>query len=346
MMNYAEIRAHLRLPLYETLQPGIILTMQNSIYALEHYEFIRISGADSRSFLQGQVSCNTELLSAEHSLSGALCNLKGRVVADFRLVQIGEEFILQCAAGMASKIHETLSKYAVFSKVELEQLSPESSSSPRVLGIIGESVDAALAVLGLKLPASPDAVSQGADCTVVRLPGSAQRIEIWFHELAAASAFLASPDLAVSSELQAWSRAEIEAGIIHVTPELSEQHTPQLLNYDISGLIDFKKGCYTGQEIVARMFYRGTAKKRLFLASANQEIDSNSRVVERSGVDAKEAESSGGEILAFSNYQTPALLLAILASESAQSGQEYRLSDQPSSEVRIQSLPYAGKPAD
>lgn len=347
-MNYAEIRAHLRLPLYETQQPCIILTMQNSIYSLEHYEFIRISGTDSRSFLQGQVSCNTELLSAERSLSGALCNLKGRVIADFRLVQIGEQIILQCAAGMANKIHGTLSKYAVFSKVELELLSEGSGSSPspQALGIIGDSVDAALAALQLELPDSPDALSQGADCTVVRLTGSAKRIEIWFHEMAAMSAFLARPGLAISSALQAWSRAEIEAGIIHVTPELSEQYTPQLLNYDISGLIDFKKGCYTGQEIVARMFYRGTAKKRLFLASSNHEISNSSRVVERSDVDSKGVESSGSEILAFSNYETPALLLTILASEPAESGQEYRLSDQPGSEVRVQSLPYAEQSAD
>ena len=116
-MNYAEFCQHLRPPLYETPQPSIILTMQNTIYVLESYEFIRIRGADRISFLQGQLSCNTELLSAERSLVGALCNLKGRVIADFRLLEIREDIILQCAAGMADKIYATLSKYAVFSKV-------------------------------------------------------------------------------------------------------------------------------------------------------------------------------------------------------------------------------------
>jgi hypothetical protein len=323
--------------------------MQNNIYALENYEFIRISGADRINFLQGQVSCNTELLAPGRSLSGALCNLKGRVIADFRLVQhgeLGEDIIMQCAAGMADKILATLSKYAVFSKVELEKLGGEASSTPLALGVIGDSVDAALGVLQLRLPGSLDEVSQSAACSVIRLPGSAKRVEIWFHELTAKSAFLDSSDLILSSELQAWHRAEIETGIIHVTPELSEEYTPQLLNYDISGLIDFMKGCYTGQEIVARMFYRGTAKKRLFLANSSHTISENSRVIDQSSAASAGAKSNGSEILAFNNYASPSLLLAVLASESAESGQEYRLSDQLGSEVRIQSLPYAEKIAD
>lgn len=320
--------------------------MQNSIYALQNYEFIRISGPDSTSFLQGQLSCNTELLSATRSLSGALCNLKGRVIADFRLVKIGEDIVMQCAAGMADKILATLNKYAVFSKVDLELLNCESSSTPAALGLIGDGVDVALNALQLELPKVSDAVSQGADCSVIRLPGPAKRIEIWFHSAAAKSAFLSSLDLTISDELAPWSRADIEAGIIHVTPELSEEYTPQLLNYDISGLVDFKKGCYTGQEIVARMFYRGTAKKRLFLAGSSQTIAKDSRVVAQSSVDSAGTESGGSKILAFNNDATPSLLLAILASESAESGQKYQLSDQPGSEVHVQSLPYAEKVAD
>ncbi len=334
-MNYAEFCQHLRPPLYETPQPSIILTMQNTIYVLESYEFIRISGADRISFLQGQLSCNTKLLSAERSLVGALCNLKGRVIADFRLLEIREDIILQCAAGMADKIYATLSKYAVFSKVELELLSSKSTSTPVAFGILSDSVDAALSTLQLKLPGSYGEVSQSPDCSVIRLPGPAKRVEIWFHHLAAKSAFLNSSDLSISCELQAWHRAEIETGIIHVTPQLSEEYTPQLLNYDISGLIDFKKGCYTGQEIVARMFYRGTAKKRLYLACSNYPISESSRVVADSSDDSTKTKSSGSAILAYSNVETPALLLAVLAGESAKEEQEYRLSDQPGSAVRI-----------
>ncbi len=309
--------------------------MQNNISSLDHYDFIRVSGADTLSFLQGQLSCNTELLSPQRSLRGALCNLKGRVVADFRLLALGDDCLLQCAQGMASTILATLSKYAVFSKVTLEQLDKGVDASPNALGLSAANVDAALGALGLTLPESTDAVSEGEACSVIRLSGTAKRIELWFHNASAKANFLSSTDFALSEDLLAWERADIETGVIHVTKELSEEYTPQLLNYDISGLIDFKKGCYTGQEIVARMYYRGTAKKRLYLAGANADVSAQSRVVKEG-----EPDSTGFEILRYSNSEGSSLFLTILASEAVEAGEKFLLSDQPGSELRIQSLPY------
>lgn len=313
--------------------------MQNSITSLDHYEFIRISGADTLKFLQGQVSCNTELLSAGVSLTGALCNLKGRVIADFRLLAVGEDCLMQCAEHMASPILATLSKYAVFSKVRLERLDPTAEAQPAVLGACGEAVDAAMTTLGIALPASRDGVSAGPDCRVIRLPGPTRRVELWFHSDRARANFLTTTDCEYDAEGQAWLRAEIESGVIHVTEELSEEYTPQLLNYDISGLIDFKKGCYTGQEIVARMYYRGTAKKRLYLVSSSEPVSAESRLVFEGG-----AEGAGGEILRCSVSEAPALMLAILASDEVESGRRLQLSDRPGSQLSVRSLPYAESP--
>ncbi len=314
--------------------------MQNSIFPLDHYEYIRVSGADTVSFLQGQLSCNTELLSAQRSLTGALCNLKGRVIADFRLLAQGEGCIMQCAEGMADAILATLSKYAVFSKVQLERLDGEIATRPGALGLIGAAVEPGLRLLGLALPETTDAVTEGEACSVIRLPGPAKRIELWFHSSAAKADFLSRAGLELSGDLRAWQRADIESGVIHVTKELSEEYTPQLLNYDISGLIDFKKGCYTGQEIVARMFYRGTAKKRLYLASSSVKIDDGCRVVTQSEAES-ELDSAGSEILRFSNSEAPFLLLAVLASDAVESGVRLQLSGQAGSEVSVRSLPYA-----
>lgn len=312
--------------------------MQTNLYPLDHYEFIRISGADSLSFLQGQVSCNTTLLSAERSLNGALCNLKGRVIADFRLLQLGEDCLMQCTAGMAQPILDTLGKYAVFSKVELEQL--EGDTAPVALGLIDEAADEGLAQLEMTLPGEANGVCQSDNCSVIRLSGPVDRIEVWFHNSAARDAFLASSGLEASEDLAPWQRADIEAGMIHVTPALSEEYTPQLLNYDISGLIDFKKGCYTGQEIVARMYYRGTAKKRLFLASSNIELSENSRVMTASEAKAAGSETAGGEVLSFSNNESGALLLAVLASDAVEAGERLMLAGEPESVILLQSLPY------
>jgi tRNA-modifying protein YgfZ len=333
----------------QAINPVSLCPMPNTYYSLAQHEFIRLSGVDSLRFLQGQVSCNTSLLSNTRSLTGALCNLKGRVIADFRLLQHEQYYLLQCSQGMAELVLATLAKYAVFSKLELTLLRQDDAAlpAPTAIGLIGDAVDAALLQLGLTLPESPDQLMQNADCSVIRIPAAQKRVEIWFHTAQSLPIFLDSLHLAPAEDLQTWQRADLAAGIIHVTPALSEEYTPQLLNYDISGLIDFKKGCYTGQEIVARMFYRGTAKKRLYLASCQQAVTEQSRVIsgnEEPPVSADESKS-GNEILAFSNSESPSLLLAILATETVDAGASFQLSDQNRSELTIQSLPYGTQPA-
>ncbi len=326
----------MRQPLHETKQSGIITTMQNSLCSLAHYEFIRISGTDGMRFLQGQLSCNTDLLTDERSLTGALCNLKGRVIADCRLLKHGEDIILQCAQGMAGKILATLSKYAVFSKVVLLQLPSGSDAAPVALGLLDEAVNEALNILGLTLPESANGVSSTAAHSVIRVAGTPARLEIWAHTADSANTLLAALKTEPSSDIEPWQRADIEAGIVHVTPPLSEEFTPEVLNYDLSGLIDFKKGCYTGQEVVARMYYRGTAKRRLQIASCTQAISESSKVVLGGGEEKSE------DILAFSNTgSTGPILLAILPLQHLDAAERMLLSDNPASEVRIRELPYS-----
>lgn len=310
--------------------------MQKRSYTLNNYEFIRIVGEDAIGFLQGQLSCNTELLSESRSLPGALCNIKGRVIADLRLLKVTEGLLLQCEQGMAHLVVETLAKYAVFSKVEIIELT---TGAPHVLGLMGENIEAALDVLGVSHPQSTDSVCQGSDCSAIRLAGPVSRVEVWFHSPQARDNFQNASGIEDSGDLLEWKRADIQAGVVHVNPEMSGEYTPQLLNYDISGLIDFKKGCYTGQEIVARMYYRGSAKKRMHLATASKPVSDASSVLtldeDGNGI-GKEA-----EILVYDNSEQPSLLLAILDSESVDSGRKFRLSDESGSEIIPQSLPYA-----
>lgn len=232
--------------------------------ALPHYEFIRISGPDTVTFLQGQVSCDVTALSAELSLSGALCNLKGRVIADFRLLRDGEDFLLQTQAGMAQVILAVLKKYAVFSKVDL-RLETQTAAT----GLLGEDCAATVEQLLGQVPERSNGVVQRDGISAIALAGSAPRFEIW-SQPAQHSSLQQQLQALPQGEAGDWLRQEMRAGILHVTPELSEQYTPQLLNYDISGVINFRKGCYTGQEVVARMYYRGKAKKRLYLLQTSQ----------------------------------------------------------------------------
>lgn len=309
--------------------------MINHAIDLNHYQFVRVSGSDAVSFLQGQISGNMELLSTQLSLPAALCNLKGRVIADFRVLKHGEDCLLQTVAGMATPIIETLSKYAVFSKVEIT-LEQQNLSA---IGFIGENCPHVLATLFDNCPTDKNQLKQTSDMSLINVAAGSGRFELWFHSVEARDKFFSNEKLVLDENLDAWNRDALSAGIVHITPQLSEKYTPQLLNYDISGVIDFNKGCYTGQEVVARMFYRGKAKKRLFLARSSQALSEHSQVVL-----ADEAESNSGEILGFSNSPDPEkgpnLLLAILDTGAVEDGVRFLLSEQQESVLEIQQLPY------
>lgn len=309
--------------------------MKNSAINLNHYQFVRVSGSDAVSFLQGQISANMDLLSQRQSLQAALCNLKGRVIADFRVLKHGDDCLLQMLAGMAVPVIEILSKYAVFSKVELT-LDEHSCSA---IGFIGESCPQVLSTIFGDCPTDENQLQHTSDMSLIKVAAGSGRFELWFHTPEARDKFLKSTDLVFDDSLQRWNREALAAGRVHISPGLSEKYTPQLLNYDISGVIDFNKGCYTGQEVVARMYYRGKAKKRLFLASSSHAISAHSEVV-----NIADAGSSAGEILGFSNGQGLAqeanLLLAVLSTGAVDDKARFTLSDQADSIVEIQQLPY------
>ena len=251
-------------------------------FALNQYRFIRAAGPDAKSFLQGQVTCDTSKISTTQSVRGALCNIQGRAIADFRALEIDGDIVLQVSSGLEDKILSILKKYAVFSKVTLT-----ADSALRALGLhIASSADSESlgALLGASLP-SPhsSAATLAGGCAIIatELDGQDVRgVELWGNNESLAAAHAKLSELATPGAIEAWIEAENLSGIAHITETMSEEFTPALLNYDISGVVDFKKGCYTGQEIVARMYYRSTPKKRLFALRAETALSAAFGIVE------------------------------------------------------------------
>ncbi|MEX0738002.1 MAG: hypothetical protein WD071_01540 [Pseudohongiella sp.] len=234
---------------------------------LDDFDIIAVSGPDSERFLQGQLSCNMDRLSPTRTLRAALCNLKGRVVADLRVVMHDDRLLLLCSAGMADIVLGTLQKYQVFFKTELQKVSEQFV----VLGLVGNEAAKALSAAGIHAPETRDACTVARGAAVIRIEESPAR---FYCVLSASHGELASTlsSGCQSGSEQDWRIADIRAGIAHIRPGQQDLYTPQLLNYDIDGTIDFKKGCYTGQEVVARMYYRAEAKKRLaYLALSNSQ---------------------------------------------------------------------------
>jgi len=238
--------------------PSAAETRHAWVAQLDDTDIIAVSGPDSERFLQGQLSCNMNRLSATQTLRAALCNLKGRVVADMRVIMHHERILLLCSAGMADIVLSTLNKYKVFFKTDLQNISDQFA----VLGLTGDGCAAALSARGIQAPEGEDSCTVAGGAAIVRVQDMPARF----------CCVLSGPDDELVSALsstcasgteQDWRLADIRAGIAHIRPGQQELYTPQVLNYDINGTIDYKKGCYTGQEVVARMYYRAEAKKRL-----------------------------------------------------------------------------------
>lgn len=303
---------------------------------LEHYDYVSFTGADARSFLQGQVTCNLDLLSAERSLHGALCNLKGRVIADFRLLETGaDEILMQTLAGNGQKIIGTLSRYAVFSKVELQPTQGPQAN----FGVIGAAASAAFSEVLSQFPDAEDSVYMDDNYLVVRVAGTNPRFQLWCRHEQALAAVRKLDVLEELATINSWQLADIQAGTIHVNPQTSENFTPQLLNYDISGVVDFDKGCYTGQEVVARMHYRAKAKKRLFRLVSEGKLSQTTVITV-----ADDDDESIAEILSLANGGDDGKAseaLAIVSTELAASNPVLMVANSPDQKVELAAIPYA-----
>ncbi|MEP7294725.1 MAG: folate-binding protein [Burkholderiales bacterium] len=217
---------------------------------LTHWGLIRARGTDAASFLQGQLTNDVAALRDGEVRLAGFCSAKGRLQASFIVWKIADdELLLACAASVLPATLKRMSMFVLRAKCKLSDASAELP--PR--GFVGAS---ARALMGGDMPAWTQRVVDGG--SLVRLPdvdGVARCI------LASNPGADISPTLA----LQTWRELEVRSGIPIIEAATVDQFVPQMLNYEIVGGVDFRKGCYPGQEVVARSQYRGTIKRRMFL---------------------------------------------------------------------------------
>jgi len=227
--------------------------------ALSHEGVLAVRGSDAGKFLQGQLTCNINYLNEHYASLGARCTQKGRMQSSFRIVLQGDGVLMAMASELIEPQLADLKKYAVFSK---SKLTDESAAWVRFGLVNGQ---AALEALGLVLGQDSNACVRHDALIAVRV--SPERAELW---VPAEQAALVEQQLAAHlkpADVNAWLLGQVQAGIAQVTPETRESFIPQMLNLQAVGGVSFKKGCYTGQEIVARMQYLGKLKRRLYRLS-------------------------------------------------------------------------------
>ncbi|MFP3496816.1 folate-binding protein YgfZ [Pseudomonas sp. SIMBA_059] len=294
---------------------------------LSHEGVLAVRGADAAKFLQGQLTCNLNYLSDTQASLGARCTQKGRMQSSFRILLQGDGVLLAMATELLEPQLADLKKYAVFSK---SKLTDESAAWAR-FGLA--DADQALASLGLQLPDETDSVVRTDSLIAIRVsPG---RAELWAPAEQAEALHAQLHAQLKEAGLNEWLLGQIRAGIGQVMPQTRELFIPQMLNLQAVGGVSFKKGCYTGQEIVARMQYLGKLKRRLYRLSIN------AAELPEPGTPlfSPSHNSSIGEVVIAAKADSSVELLAVLQAEAADSG-DVHLGTLEGPGLQLLDLPY------
>lgn len=230
--------------------------------SLSHLAVLELQGGQPDKLLQGQITADMTLVNQEQALPGLLCSLKGRVISSFEVVALAPDHLaLILPADNLDALLSQLKKYEPFFKTRLV----ETTDQYERLGLSGKEAPALLASLFGSWPKTAYQQATNEQGLLLNLPGPQTRGLLLLkrdHE-DFANKLEKIQQLTQSVSPDCWKLLDIQAGRAQVNADLSDQYLPQMLNYQALGAVSFKKGCYTGQEIVARAQFRGQVKKRL-----------------------------------------------------------------------------------
>jgi tRNA-modifying protein YgfZ len=296
-----------------------VLTIATSpvLYPLSDRAVLSLTGDDRTKYLQGQVTCDVAALEAGDACPGGHCDSKGKLWAPFWLANLGERLLLVYNRSLLERQLPELKKFAVFSRVEVE----DASDRWQVFGLAGEGLshwlnnhvgDGNLWQGGIVIPVA-------AEHALLLLPLDAEL-----------------PELPRGDE-QEWLGLMIQAGLPDMSAEHQGEYIPQMLNLQALGGISFNKGCYMGQETVARAKYRGANKKAMFVlgGKASGKIEVNQDLELQLGDNWRRA----GTVLSHWQRGEDCLLTAVL-NKDLEADAVLRLKDQPDSRLHLQPLPY------
>lgn len=291
---------------------------------------IRATGEDAVKFLQGQLTQDVALLGASEARLAAFCNAKGRMQASFIVFKRSpDDILLVCSRDILAATLKRLSMFVLRAKVKLS----DASADFQLQGLAGQAVEAN-AGAGHAAWTKTDV----ADASLVFLyPGAGQPRALWCAPVGSPAPQGSAMDLAL------WHWLEVHSGIAMITQPIFEAFVPQMLNYESVGGVNFKKGCYPGQEIVARSQYRGTLKRRAYLlhteaaAHVGQEVFHALDALQPCGLVAAAAASPLGGFDVIVSMQTSAAADAAAHADESRLG----LGAVTGPVLKLQALPYA-----
>lgn len=228
---------------------------------LAQFGVLRVSGTEAQSFLQNLLSNDIREVTDSRAQYSSFNSAKGRMLASLLIWRDGDDYLLQLPASLTDAMRKKLTLYVLRAKVKITDASDELVA----LGVSGQAAQpftgaATLPVLSVTRAQGCTAIKVGdTRCLLVTSPALAPAL---WQTLATQARQVASTH---------WDWLTIRAGLPVILPQTQEQFVPQMANFDLVGGINFKKGCYPGQEIVARMHYLGKPKRRMYLAHVDSE---------------------------------------------------------------------------
>lgn len=296
--------------------PTPVFPAEPTLFPLTDLAITCLSGQDRAKYLQGQLTCDVNALQPGQSTLGGHCDPKGKLWSDLRLLCLADRLLMLTKPSVLARQLPELKKFAVFAKVEIVEYQGQA------VGVAGQGTDSWVATrFGLQQTALIDG-------------GIAVRIEqdrwLLVNELPLALSLPAGQE-------SLWWGLDIKAGIPHLEAVHQGEYIPQMLNLQALDGISFNKGCYMGQEIVARAKYRGANNRALFVlaGTATSPVASGDTLEIRLGDNWRRS----GMVLNAWQQEGQLWLTAILPRDTEADAQ-FRLKQDEGSSLTLQPLPY------
>lgn len=316
----------------EKMLPTLEELPETFLISLDDYSAISLSGEEQSKYLQGQITCDVNDSTQNSLLHGAHCDAKGKVFSTFRLInRLSEHLLLQPKSSLNASLVE-LKKFGVFAKVSIAE-----TSSLTFYAIVGEHAAEVLEKTFKQVPCSLTPVVQSNSTTLVYIPGQLNRYLI-IDETEEIESIMSQFNLPVYTQ-PIWEMLEINEGFPIISESAIKEYVPQMLNLQAINGISFTKGCYLGQETVARMQYLGKNKRALFSLSgkAENEVIAGDILEKQMGENWRKA---GGVIACYQADNGKIYLQAVLASD-IEADQTLRIKNNEQSTFELVPLPYS-----
>ncbi|OYY94770.1 MAG: hypothetical protein B7Y41_04140 [Hydrogenophilales bacterium 28-61-23] len=303
---------------------------QTVLADLSHFGLIGLAGEEAQTFLHGQITNDLRELNESAAVFAGYLSAKGRMLANFLVMKRGDDILVMLPAALREPIQKRLSMFILRSKVKARDAGPDWVR----LGVNGPNAGAALSeALGYDLPEGLMGMAHGEQSFVLRLGD--QRFDVFARTEAASALWQKLAVICQPVGAPAWDWLMVRAGVPMVLPQTQDHFVPQMANMELLGGVSFNKGCYPGQEIVARSQYLGKVKRRLYLAHvdgdalAGDELYSADLPDQSAGHVANAAAAPGGGCD----------VLAVVHISSVDAG-DVRLKSRDGAKLEFQPLPY------